>query len=104
MPDPDIGSKYWDRPTPPRKLSPWWLIILIMLMVLMIISLVFLFIEEARAETMVIERVVPSNATLTYAVDGVSVHTVQVPEGRVRVTIEYKGSIHPNHGPRRRME
>lgn len=97
MPDPDIGSKYWDRPTPTPPSSWWWLIAVVSFIIL-------LFIGVAHAETMVIERVVPANATLTYAVDGVSVHTVQVPEGRVRVTIEYKGSIHPNHGPRRRME
>lgn len=42
---------------------------------------------------MVIERVVPPGATLTYAVDGVTIHSIHVPEGRIRVTIE----LNPQH-------
>lgn len=53
----------------------------------------------ARAEPpMVIERVVPSGASLTYSVDGVPVHTIHVPEGRVRVVITFGDPIRPRHG------
>ena len=56
---------------------------------------------NAKAETMVIERIVPPRASLTYSVDGAQVHSVQVPEGRVRVTIEYGGApIHLRHARR----
>lgn len=46
---------------------------------------------------MVIERVVPPGATLVYVVDGVMVHTINVPEGRIRVTIE----LNPQHRGRK---
>lgn len=49
---------------------------------------------------MVIERVVPPGATLTYAVDGVTVHSIKVPEGRIRVTIQLGDSIIPRHSGR----
>lgn len=47
---------------------------------------------------MVIERVVPPGASLTYSVDGVPVHTIRVPEGRVRVVITFGDPIRPRHG------
>lgn len=46
-------------------------------------------VKAARAETMVIERIVPEGATLTYSEGGVPVRMSPVPAGRVRVTIEY---------------
>lgn len=51
----------------------------------------------ANAETMVIERIVPEGATLTYSENGVAVRTSPVPPGRVRVTIEYGGPVTPRH-------
>lgn len=57
--------------------------------------------SRARAERMVVERVVPSGATLTYSEGGVPVRTVNVPEGRVKVIIEYGGAITPRHGRRK---
>lgn len=50
---------------------------------------------RARAEPqkMTVERVVPPGSTLTYSEGGVAVRTVNVPEGRVRVTIEFGGPI-----------
>lgn len=52
-------------------------------------------------ERMVIERVVPSGATLTYAVDGVVVSTIQVPEGRVRVIMEFGSAPSIRRGTQR---
>lgn len=52
----------------------------------------------ARAETMTVERVVPKGATLSYSEYGSIVRTINVPEGRVRVTIEYGGPVRPRHG------
>lgn len=53
----------------------------------------------ARSEQPIrLERVVPPGATLTYAVDGVPVNTIRVPEGRVTVIITYGGSIAVGHG------
>jgi hypothetical protein len=66
---------------------------------------------EQPAPPIVVERVVPPGATLTYAVDGQTVSVLNVPPGRVRVTIELgdvraRSSARVPHGPRRqeRME
>jgi hypothetical protein len=56
--------------------------------------------NAVRAETMTVERVVPAGATLTYSEGGQVVRTISVPEGRVRVTIEYGGPVRPGHGKR----
>lgn len=59
--------------------------------------LTLLALSAARAETIVIERIVPPNAMLTYSENGVPVRSSPVPEGRVRVTIEYGTTIVPRH-------
>ncbi len=56
-----------------------------------------LYTKYARAETMVVERIVPPGATLTYAENGSVVRSINVPEGRVRVTIEFNGPIRIRH-------
>lgn len=66
------------------------------------LGLVFLGLNAARAETMVVERIVPPGASLSYSEGGTIVRTIAVPEGRVRVTIEFSGSIRPGHGRRPR--
>ena len=51
----------------------------------------------ARAETFVVERVVPEGATLVYTEGGRVVRSLDVPVGRVRVTIEFDAAIQPRH-------
>jgi hypothetical protein len=53
---------------------------------------------------MVVERVVPPNASLTYSVAGTPVQSVNIPAGRVRVTIEFGSPIVPRHAAHRRVQ
>lgn len=52
-----------------------------------------LMFAAAHAETMVVERVVPPGATLTYSEDGRPLRTIAVPEGKVRVIIEFDPAV-----------
>jgi hypothetical protein len=69
------------------------------------LALTFLAVTAARAETMVVERIVPPGAILSYSEGGQVVRTLNIPEGRVRVTIEFSGGggpgIHVGHRRKR---
>ena len=46
--------------------------------------------SQPQPQRMIIERIVPPGARLTYSVDGTPVSSIPVPPGRVRITVEYQ--------------
>lgn len=67
----------------------------------LIVTLLFLPTASRAEPPIVVERIVPPGASLTYSENGVAVRSVNVPPGRVRVTIEFGGSIVPRHRRRK---
>jgi hypothetical protein len=72
---------------------------LLLFILISVVLITVLTVGRSRAETMILERIVPPGAVITYSEGGSVVRTMVLPEGRARVTIEFvgRGETPPPH-------